>query len=311
LGKYEVKAVMSLKKITIVFLPDGTNAVRQIKVPRVFVGLITALSLSVAACLVWASNDYLKLKKNIPGSLILLNENNQYKNQLKALADKIDQINTRMADLKEFENKIKVMVNLDTDEQVTQFLGIGGSDFSLLETEDSAGNAGRQLISLMHQSLENINTEISVQAQEKTEIFDFIERQKSMFACTPSIAPTDGWISSRFGYRISPFTNEKEFHDGLDIASRIGTEIISPADGVVDSIGSSDGIGTYITINHGYGFKTIYGHLSKSLVKKGQAVKRGQNIALMGNSGRSTGAHLHYEVHVNGVAVNPERYILN
>ncbi|MBN1625507.1 MAG: M23 family metallopeptidase, partial [Deltaproteobacteria bacterium] len=278
---------------------------------KVIAGLILALSMSVAACLVWASNDYMKLKKNIPGSLILLKENNRYKDQMKALADKIDQINSRVASLKEFENKIKVMVNLDTGEEEKQFLGIGGSDFSLLETGNSTGNADRQLISLMHQSLDNLDAEISVQAQEKTELFDFIERQKSMFACTPSIAPTEGWISSRFGYRVSPFTNKKEFHDGLDIASRIGTDIISPADGVVASVGNSDGIGTYITINHGYGFKTIYGHLSKSLVKQGQAVKRGQNIALMGNTGRSTGAHLHYEVHVNGVAVNPERYILN
>lgn len=302
---------MSLKKITIVYLPDGTNAVRQIKVPRLVVNLILALSLSVAICLVWASSDYLKLKKNIPGSISLLKENNQYKNQLKAFADKIDQVNKRMAELKEFETKIKVMVNLDTGEDETQFLGIGGSDFSLLETENFSGKTDQKLISLMHQSLDNLNAEISVQAQENTEIFAFIENQKSMLSCTPSIAPTEGWVSSRFGYRISPFTNEKEFHDGLDIASRIGTEIISPADGVVASIGKSDGIGMYITINHGYGYKTVYGHLSKTLVKKGQAVKRGQDIALMGNTGRSTGTHLHYEVHVNEVPVNPERYILN
>lgn len=302
---------MSLKKITIVYFPDGINAVRQIKVPKLIIYLILALSLSIAACLACASNDYLKLKKNIPESLGLLKENNRYKSQIKALADKIDQINKKVVELKEFETKIKIMVNLDTGEEDAQFLGIGGMDFSLLENDNSSGKADQKLISLMHQSLDNLNTEISVQAREKSEIFDFIENQKSMFACTPSIAPTEGWISSRFGYRISPFTNMKEFHNGLDIASRAGTEIISPADGVVASVGKSDGIGVYMTINHGYSFKTVYGHLSKTLVKKGQAVKRGQNIALMGNTGRSTGSHLHYEVHVNEVPVNPERYILN
>lgn len=302
---------MSLKKISILYLPDGANAVRQIKVPKLIVNLILALSLSVAACLVWASYDYLRLKKNVPGNLSLVKENSQYKDQIKVLANKINQINDKVSELKEFENKIKVMVNLDTGEEETQFLGIGGSDFSILETEDLTLNADQKLISLMHESIDNLNTEISVQAQEKAELFDYIERQKSMFACTPSIAPTEGWISSRFGYRVSPFTNKKEFHDGLDIASRTGTEIISPADGVIASVGRSDGIGIYLTINHGYGFKTVYGHLSKTLVKKGEAVKRGQNIALVGNSGRSTGSHLHYEVHVNGVAVNPEKYILN
>ncbi|MBN1626688.1 MAG: peptidoglycan DD-metalloendopeptidase family protein [Deltaproteobacteria bacterium] len=302
---------MLLKKITIVYLPDGINAVKQFKVPKLFLKLFMVLFLSITAGIVWVSSDYLKLKKNIPEKLSLLNQNNQYKNQLISLAGKIDQINKKVAELKEFENKIKIMVNLDTGEEETQFLGIGGSDFSLLESEDATANSDQKLIGLMHQSLENISTEISVQAQEKTELFDFIESQKSMFACTPSISPTEGWVSSRFGYRVSPFTNKKEFHSGLDISSRMGTEIVAPADGVVASVAKSDGMGINITINHGYGFKTIYGHLSKTIVKTGQAIKRGQIIALMGNTGRSTGPHLHYEVHLNDVAVNPERYILN
>lgn len=302
---------MPLKKITIVYLPDGINAVKQFNVPKLLLNLFLVLFFSVTACLVWASSDYFKLKNNIPEKLSLLQQNNQYKDQLISLAGKIDQINKKVAELKEFETKIKIMVNLDTGEEDTQFLGIGGSDFSLLESEDTYANSDQKLISLMHQSLDNLSTEISVQAQEKTELFDFIESQKSMFACTPSISPTEGWVSSRFGYRISPFTNKKEFHSGLDISSRIGTEIMAPADGVVASVGKSDGMGINIIINHGYGFKTVYGHLSKALVKKGQAIKRGQTIALMGNSGRSTGPHLHYEVHLNDVSVNPERYILN
>jgi murein DD-endopeptidase MepM/ murein hydrolase activator NlpD len=300
-----------LKKITIVYLPDGINAVRQFKVPKVLLRVILVLSLSIVAFLAWASNDYLQLKKNIPEKLSLLQQNSQYKNQLISLAGKIDQINKKVAELKEFETKIKIMVNLDTGEEDTQFLGIGGSDFSLLESGDASGKTSQKLMSLMHRSLDNLNTEISVQTQEKTELFSFLESQKSMFSCTPSVTPAEGWVSSRFGYRVSPFTNKKEFHSGLDISSRVGTEILSPADGVVASIEKSDGLGICITINHGYGFKTIYGHLSKTLVKNGQAVKRGQNIALMGNSGRSTGSHLHYEVHLNEVPVNPERYILN
>jgi murein DD-endopeptidase MepM/ murein hydrolase activator NlpD len=300
-----------LKKITIVYLPDGINAVRQFKVPKMLLRVILVLALSVGAFLVWASNDYLQLKKNIPEKLSLLQQNNQYKNQLISLAGKIDQINKKVAELKEFETKIKIMVNLDTGEEDTQFLGIGGSDFSLLESGDASGKTSQKLVSLMHRSLDNLNTEISVQTQEKTEIFSFLESQKSMFSCTPSVMPAEGWVSSRFGYRVSPFTSKKEFHSGLDISSRVGTEILSPADGVVASIDKSDGLGINMTINHGYGFKTIYGHLSKTLVKNGQAVKRGQTIAFMGNSGRSTGSHLHYEVHLNEMPVNPERYILN
>ena len=302
---------MSLKKITIVYLPDGINAVRQFKIPKVLVGLALGLAIFALGFLIWASNDYLQLKKSIPENISLLQQNNQYKNQLKSLASKIDQINKKVADLKEFETKLKIMVNLDTNKEDTQFLGIGGSDFSILDSEDSSGKATQKVVSLMHQSLDNLTTEISVQNQEKTELFEFLSNQKSMLSCTPSITPAVGWVSSGFGYRISPFTNKKDFHSGIDISSRIGTEILSPADGVVSAINTSDGLGLSLVINHSYGLQTEYGHLSKVLVSRGQAVKRGQNIALMGNTGRSTGPHLHYEVHLNGVPVNPERYILN
>ncbi|NLA75376.1 MAG: M23 family metallopeptidase, partial [Deltaproteobacteria bacterium] len=161
------------------------------------------------------------------------------------------------------------------------------------------------------QSLDNLDTEITVQTQEKSELYDFLDSRKSILACTPSIWPAKGWLSSKFGYRVSPFTNEKEFHSGLDIAAKNGSPIIAPADGVVSGIEKSYGYGNLLTVNHGYGLKTRYAHLSKILVKKGQAVKRGDIIANMGNTGRSTGPHLHYEVFLEGVPVDPSRYILN
>ncbi|MCK4847303.1 MAG: M23 family metallopeptidase, partial [Deltaproteobacteria bacterium] len=97
----------------------------------------------------------------------------------------------------------------------------------------------------------------------------------------------------------------------LDIANRVGTKVIAPGDGVVIRVTRLPSLGKLVEISHGYGVKTLYGHLSKTLVKVGQKVKRGDEIAAMGNTGRSTGPHLHYEVKVNGVHVNPGRYILN
>jgi murein DD-endopeptidase MepM/ murein hydrolase activator NlpD len=118
-------------------------------------------------------------------------------------------------------------------------------------------------------------------------------------------------VTSGFAYRKSPFTNEREFHEGLDISARTGTEVIAPADGVVSEIGKTYGFGNLLIISHGYGLKTTYGHLSSILVRKGQKVKRGEKIALTGSTGRTTGPHLHYEVALNGVPVNPLNYILN
>lgn len=303
---------MANKKITIVFLPDGARKIRQIKIPKLLIRLFLLLFISAAALLAWTFNDYYKIKARISTHIQLREKNRQQEMQLALLVRKIDQINSKMVELKKFDHKLKVMVNLETGEnENVQFLGIGGSDPSLINPEYSIEEAHKNLVRLMHRSLDNLNTEIAVQTEEMTELYDFLEGQKCMFACTPSIWPAKGWVSSRFGYRISPFTNEKEFHNGLDVSARTGSTIISPADGVVSSVGRSYGFGNILTINHGYGLKTKYAHLKKALVKKGQAVKRGQKIALIGISGRSTGPHLHYEVHLKGVPVNPLRYILN
>jgi murein DD-endopeptidase MepM/ murein hydrolase activator NlpD len=138
-----------------------------------------------------------------------------------------------------------------------------------------------------------------------------LEGQRNLLASTPAIRPTSGWTTSRFGRRVSPFTGRKELHKGVDIANREGTVILATANGVVSYAGKKGAMGNIMVIDHGHGIVTRYAHLSKSLKKRGEKVKRGDIIAQMGNSGRSTGPHLHYEVHLNGVPVNPAKYILN
>jgi murein DD-endopeptidase MepM/ murein hydrolase activator NlpD len=302
---------LALKKFTIVLLPDGTRQVKQVKIPKILVYTFTVLFLATLVLLGWGLSDYKLIKSHIPELAQKKAENERLKTQLAALANKFDRVSAQMAEYKKLDDKLRIMVNLETDDDGYQFIGIGGSDPVLLDPEYTVEKAHQKLVRLMHQSLDNLNTEISVQSQKKSELYKFLEDRKSMLACTPSIWPTKGWQSSNFGYRISPFTNMKEFHNGLDISARMGTPIIAPADGVVASIGNSYGFGKLLTINHGYGYKTRYAHLSKYLVKKGEYVKRGQKIALMGNSGRSTGPHLHYEVHLKGVPVDPHQYILN
>jgi len=163
----------------------------------------------------------------------------------------------------------------------------------------------------MHAQLEQLSEASVVQSQAFEEVYGYLQDQKSLLASTPAIQPTTGWISSGFGYRKSPFTGLKEFHRGLDIATREGTPIIAPADGIVIFTGKKGGLGRLLTINHGHGIITRYAHLQKSLLKRGSHVKRGDKIALVGNTGRSTAPHLHYEVHLNGIPVNPAKYILN
>ena len=302
---------MAAKKITIVLLPDGTRKVRQVKVPRFLVVLLFTLLLSGALGLVWVFKDYKNIKTEIPRLAHLEKENKHQKAQLVSLAQKIDRITRRMTELREFDKKLRTMVNLEKSDDSQQLLGVGGSNTALSSPDSSIEKAHEKLVRLMYRSLDNLDKEISLETHEKSELLDYLESQKSMLLCTPSIWPTRGWISSGFGYRISPFTNEKEFHRGLDICNRMGAPIIAPSDGVVASVGWDFGYGKTLVIKHGYGLKTKYAHLSKILVRKGEVVKRGQEIGMVGNSGRSTGPHLHYEVHLNGVPVNPLQYILN
>ena len=302
---------MAAKRITMIFISDGAKKVRQIRISKLLLILIPILFFSATALLVSGTWDYQAVKAQIPELARLEKENKQLRVQLVALAQKGDQISKKMIELKKFDHKLKVMVNLETGEYNAQFLGIGGSDPALLNPNYTVEKAHRKLVRLMHQSLDNLSAEASIQINEKAEFCKFLEKQKSILACTPSIWPVRGWVTSGFGYRISPFTNEKEFHRGIDISARVKKPIVAPAHGIISSIGFNYGYGKILTINHANGITTRYAHLSKVLVKKGQHIDRGQKIALVGKTGRTTGPHLHYEVHLNGVPMNPRRYILN
>jgi murein DD-endopeptidase MepM/ murein hydrolase activator NlpD len=141
-----------------------------------------------------------------------------------------------------------------------------------------------------------------------------IHERRQLLNSTPSILPVEAQdcrITSGFGWRRSPFTGLKEFHDGLDISAPSGTPIVAPGEGRVCQVGHDSERGKYLQIDHGKRCITTYAHLSRFNVELGQEVKRGETIAYMGNTGRSTGPHLHYEIEIKGKAVNPKQYIFN
>ncbi len=305
---------MASKKFTILLLPGGSDKVRKITVPGKIIFACTALIFFAALVMGWVINDYRKVKTQMPELQYLKKENKTQKTHLISLTKKIEQVNQKMAKLQEFDYKLKVMANIaQPSGDQDQFLGVGGSDLTGFNSDYQleAEAANKLLIQKMYKSLENLETEIAVSSISQVELSNFLKEQKSLLASTPSIKPTEGWLSSGFGYRISPFTNQREFHKGLDIATRIGTPVIAPADGLVVFIGREGHLGKTIAINHGYNIVTRYGHLSSFKVKKGEHVKRTQVIGEVGDSGRCTGPHLHYEVQLNSIPVNPLQYILN
>lgn len=158
------------------------------------------------------------------------------------------------------------------------------------------------------QEIQKLSRDVEVDIQD---LASTLLDQQDYLVSMPTLKPTNGWYTSGFGMRSSPYTGLPTMHEGLDIANHYGQTILAPAAGVVSFAGARPGYGKLITIDHGYGLQTQYGHLSKFYVKEGDRVKRGQKISAIGNTGRSTGPHVHYEVRVNGIPVDPYFYILN
>ena len=163
----------------------------------------------------------------------------------------------------------------------------------------------------MHEQTRQLELASGKQHEGFESLFNFLQDQRTLLSSTPAIRPVKGWTTSGFGNRKSPFTGLPEFHKGLDIATRMATPVIATADGIISFTGTKGLLGRVAVIDHGHGIVTRYGHLNKIFKKRGEAVKRGDIIARVGISGRTTGPHVHYEVLLNGIPVNPIKYILN
>ncbi|HEY2028602.1 MAG TPA: M23 family metallopeptidase [Myxococcales bacterium] len=173
----------------------------------------------------------------------------------------------------------------------------------------SAGPQAENEQDLLKQ-LDQLDKKVKAQEQESRELKSYFEDQQALLASAPSIWPVRGWVTSDFSVRLDPFTGERVTHEGMDIATSLGTPVRAPADGTVVFAGIEGGYGHVLVLDHGYGLKTRFGHLSRIDVKIGDKVHRGDAIAAVGNTGRSTGPHLHYEVRVNGIPDNPRKFIL-
>jgi len=178
------------------------------------------------------------------------------------------------------------------------------------EDEEKESAALRRDFAKLHMAFDSVlQHELAVELDVESLTTALLD-QRDYMNSLPTLKPTNGWYTSGFGVRSSPFTGKSTMHEGLDLANHIGSAIVSAAAGVVTFAGPRPGYGNLVTINHGYGIQTQYGHISRAYVKVGEKVKRGQKIAAVGNTGRSTGPHCHYEVRVNGIPMDPYYYIL-
>ena len=211
----------------------------------------------------------------------------------------MEELTKELLALKEVERRLREALNIKT---------VG--DRKKKERVAQGGEGGFENV-LEEEALEDLIAEVRLRHQAFKELERRFAQKLDRLRHTPSLWPVKGEVSSGYGWRKSPFGDERmEFHTGIDIVAKAGTPIRSPADGRVVKVWYDRALGLTIRIRHGYGIETLYGHLSKVLVREGEEVKRGQVIGLVGNTGnRSTGPHLHYEVRVGGRPVNPLHYL--
>lgn len=302
---------MAKKSYTIMVIPNITGKSRSFSIPvRLIKGLIFACILFLISAS-FLLKDYIDMSKRTAELKRLKRQALEQKIQIEKFAKKIGSLERRMVKLQTLDKKLRIITSLEKPQDKSKLVGIGGTSGTELANLDTVSKDRQEgMIRKMHDDLKQLEMEAVQQELSFVELEGFLRDQKSLLSSTPSIWPARGWVTSGFGYRKSPFTGKKEIHKGIDIGTRVGIPVFATADGIVTKVGRDPFLGNYIVIDHGYGFETRYGHNSRNLVKAGQKVKRWQKIATVGNTGRSTGPHLHYEVRVNDIPVNPFRYII-
>jgi murein DD-endopeptidase MepM/ murein hydrolase activator NlpD len=285
--------------------------------------------------------DYVRLRIDHTELEGLRIETSEQREKIEAFDASVAAVDSKLAHLGDLERKIRVIANLPGSvaaggaDVVEVGNGTGGDlDASAMDAtelppavdgeaeaapepavttgprSDPAAPVGDR-VSALRRQVEKLGHVADARGLSLLELIQQLENKQERLASSPAIWPAKGWLTSRFGNRISPFTHRRQFHAGLDIAAARGTEIVATADAKVAFVGPRGPLGNAVILDHGYGVRTMYGHTNETFVKRGEKVHRGQKIATVGNTGRSTGPHLHYVVEVNGKARNPLDYIFD
>jgi len=250
----------------------------------------------------------LKIHNNASEFHCLVQENRSNEDQLEEFNDQFEEIAQRFDQLNKNKSELMVMYGFKIENDRSSLFGIGGP---APEDGDSLIRKRRDEIidhDIMRE-LDRLHNRMRWELASLNDLLSIVEGHEDQLNSTPSIHPASGFFSSGFGFRRDPINRTIRMHNGIDINNRIGTPVYASANGVVMFTGVQSGYGNLITINHGYGITTNYAHLNNILVREGDVVKRGDKIGTIGVTGRTTGPHLHYEVRINGVPMDPKTYI--
>jgi len=336
------KSAVEKKKVTLFIVTNDSGQTRKIVIPVSWLKALVLTGGILILALTAASVDYLGLLAQTMENKRLSAENAQLAKQFQVVEGKVQALETSLERVKTFTTKLKLITNVEGEdrslklamgatpppnqpvEEFDQPIGERGQ-VSELEKQDEEFNEKKpldesqgELASSDHRDYASLSVRIDrtikesqLREQSVLDLWESLSERQSLLNSTPNIRPAKGWFTSRFGYRVSPFTGRAALHTGLDIAAAPGSPVYSPADGIVTFAGYDEGYGKMVSIDHGYGVTTRFGHNSQIYVQVGQKVSRWDVIASVGNTGRSTGPHVHYEVRVNGIPRDPALYILD
>jgi len=306
---------MQDKKVKLIYFSLGDSRLREVEFTwRSFFsglfGLFVALLIFTSAAMAFFTDFYQNLEISS-----LSKTNIHLRSQLATMGDKIDKVEKFVADLEKEDDHLRIVADLPKIDDDTRSVGVGGVVDVNYEVPLDGGGIADQVFDY-EETLNKMERRLELTQHSRNEIATKLEENKRMMKHTPSIRPlVGGRISDKFGYRLHPILDKIRRHPGIDIAADRGTEVYATAAGVVEKIvikyQKNRSWGKYVLIDHGFGYKTLYGHLSKILVRKGQKIDRWNPIGLVGSTGLATGPHLHYEVRRDGTPIDPQSYILN
>jgi murein DD-endopeptidase MepM/ murein hydrolase activator NlpD len=301
---------MAKRRWTILVVPNGSAPSKVLEVSRGLLRLAGTVGvvLFVSALLVGYATVSRRLDLSRTAALEV--ENERLVREIGDLSGRLEHLSDTIAKISRRDARIRVLANLEPIDPQVLAAGIGGPAAAGAETAEAA-TPGLRRAADARVDLNALIRRANLLASSFDAAADSLASHKERLAATPSIMPTRGWLTSAFSsMRSHPVLHVARPHEGIDVSAPMGTPIEAPAGGLIRSAGWEAGYGHTVEIDHGYGIMTRFAHASRLLVRQGQRVARGEKIALVGNSGLATGPHLHYEVHVNGRAVNPLRYVM-
>ncbi len=302
------RKIMAFKNYQIFIFDEKTGSRKTMRLPSFFISIFILFVGALGAGNVFLGTHYYKTILIQEELALAKNELEKKEMNLLGIIAELDTLREDIYRIKQFGNKLRATYSDDFQEDTVASVG-GAIEYNL-----SAIPLHRQELanSKIHGFISELKKEIQLEELVQQDLLLFLKENMNKLASTPSIWPVQGgYVSSKFGMRKSPFTGVKQLHKGIDIVAPRGTSIVSSANGKVIFSGNDGAYGLSLEIDHGYGVVSRYAHMNKLLVKKGETVNRNQQIGEVGNTGRSTGPHLHYEIIVNGVPTNPYAYIFD